>query len=61
LPDSVTDVTGLIEMLARRGEDWAKFFNKEAIQVTVNKQFAEMFTKLEHGDEVAFIPTSKDI
>lgn len=61
LPDSVTDVSSLIEMLARRGEDWAKFFNKSAIQITVNKQFAEMFTKLDHGDEVAFIPISKDI
>jgi len=61
LPDSVTDIQGLIETLARRGEDWAKFFNKDSIQITVNKQFAEMFTKLEHGDEVAFVPISKEI
>ncbi|MFW2372808.1 MAG: gamma-butyrobetaine hydroxylase-like domain-containing protein [Gammaproteobacteria bacterium] len=61
LPNSVKDVNDLIEMLARRGKDWAKFFNKDALQITVNKQFAEMFTKLENGDEVAFVPISKDI
>lgn len=61
LPDRVNDVNDLIQLLARRGNDWAKFFNPEAIQITVNKQFAELFTKLENGDEVAFVPVSKDI
>lgn len=61
LPDRVQDVNDLIQLLARRGNDWAKFFNPEAIQITVNKQFAELFTKLENGDEVAFVPVSKDI
>jgi DUF971 family protein/molybdopterin converting factor small subunit len=62
LPDSVTDVQSLMNFLARRGDTWKKFFAEpNALQVTVNKQFAETFTRLEHGDEVAFVPTSKDI
>lgn len=61
LADTVKDVNDLIQLLARRGNDWAKFFNPEAIQITVNKQFAELFTILENGDEVAFVPISKDI
>jgi DUF971 family protein/molybdopterin converting factor small subunit len=62
LPPSVTDVQSLMNFLARRGADWKKFFAEaNALQVTVNKQFAETFTKLEHGDEVAFVPTSKDL
>jgi DUF971 family protein/molybdopterin converting factor small subunit len=62
LPKDVDDVAALMKLLARRGKGWKKFFEEPgALQVTVNKQFAETFTKLEHGDEVAFVPTSKDI
>ena len=52
----------LMNFLARRGDTWKKFFAVSgALQFTVNKQFAETFTRLEHGDEVAFVPTSKDL
>lgn len=61
LPQSVTDINSLVEHLGQRGEDWTKFFNSTAIQITVNKQFAEGFTRLDDGDEVAFVPRSKDI
>lgn len=61
LPDSITDVNSLMQMLARRGKDWEKFFNTDSLQITVNKQFAETFTIIENGDEIAFVPTSKDI
>ena len=62
VPPAVTDVQSLMNFLSYRGKEWKKFFAEEnALQVTVNKQFAETFTKLEHGDEVAFVPTSKDI
>ena len=44
-----------------RGEHWDRVFADNAVQITVNKQFAELFTKLEDGDEVAFVPVSKDI
>ena len=62
LPDSVTHVQSLMDLLVRRGDTWKKFFAVAgALQFTVNQQFAETFTRLEHGDEVAFVPTSKDL
>jgi DUF971 family protein/molybdopterin converting factor small subunit len=62
LPASVEDIAGLMQLLSRRGARWKKFFAEpDAVRVTVNKQFAESFTRLEAGDEVAFVPTSKDI
>ena len=61
LPESIKDVQGLLKLLRFKGEDWNRLFADDAVQVTVNKQFAELFTVLEHGDEVAFVPVSKDI
>ncbi len=61
LPESIKDVQGLLKLLRFKGADWEKMFADDAVQVTVNKQFAELFTKLENGDEVAFVPVSKDI
>lgn len=62
VPPSVTDIQSLMNFLARRGDTWKKFFAEQnALRFTVNKQFAETFTKLENGDEVAFVPTSKDL
>ncbi len=61
LPESIREVEKLLKLLRMRGEDWARMFADDAVQITVNKQFAELFTKLEDGDEVAFVPVSKDI
>jgi len=61
LPPSIRDVESLLKLLRMRGKDWEQMFADEAVQITVNKQFAELFTKLEDGDEVAFVPVSKDI
>jgi len=61
LPGSIRDVEKLLKLLRMRGEDWNRMFADNAVQITVNKQFAELFTKLEDGDEVAFVPISKDI
>ncbi len=61
LPASIRDVEKLLKLLRMRGKDWERMFSDNAIQITVNKQFAELFTKLEDGDEVAFVPVSKDI
>jgi len=36
-----------------------KFTEEDAIQFTVNKEFAELFTVLEHGDEIALVPKAK--
>jgi DUF971 family protein/molybdopterin converting factor small subunit len=61
LPGSIRDVEKLLKLLRMRGEGWDRMFADNAVQITVNKQFAELFTKLEDGDEVAFVPVSKDI
>jgi len=61
LPKSIRDVEKLLKLLRMRGEGWQRVFADNAVQITVNKQFAELFTKLENGDEVAFVPLSKDI
>jgi molybdopterin converting factor small subunit len=31
-------------------------FADDKVQVTVNRQFAEPYTLIEHGDEVAIVP-----
>lgn len=61
LPESIKDVQGLLKLLRFRGEDWERMFDDKNVQVTVNKQFAELYTRLDNGDEVAFVPVSKDI
>ncbi len=58
LPSSVTDVQGLVEWLRRQKREKAYLLRDGSFQVTVNKQFSEPFTRIEAGDEVAFIPTS---
>lgn len=42
-----------------RGLRWERSFADDAIQFTVNKEFSELFTILEHGDEIALIPKSQ--
>lgn len=61
LPQSINDVQKLLKLLRFKGKDWEPLFADDAVQVTVNKQFAELFTVLEDGDEVAFVPISKNI
>lgn len=59
LPDSVTNVETLLVWMRKRGERWKEAFEDNRLQVTVNKQFSEPYTLIEHGDEVAFVPRSK--
>ncbi len=61
LPPSINSVEKLLKLLRMRGKDWEKIFTNNTVQITVNKQFAELYTKLEEGDEIAFVPLSKDI
>lgn len=61
LPESIRNVESLLKLLRHRGGEWQEMFADDAVQITVNKQFAELFTKLENNDEVAFVPRSKDI
>ncbi len=59
LPADIKTVEQLLALLRKRGNRWQRAFTDDAIQFTVNKEFAELFTLLEHGDEVAMIPKAK--
>lgn len=59
IPDSVTNVESLLNWMRKRGERWKEPFEDNRLQVTVNKQFSEPYTLIEHGDEVAFVPRPK--
>ena len=59
IPESVTNVETLLDWIRKRGERWKEPFEDSRLQVTVNKQFAEPYTLVEHGDEVAFVPRPK--
>ncbi|MCU7835244.1 MAG: DUF971 domain-containing protein [gamma proteobacterium symbiont of Taylorina sp.] len=59
LPDEVSTIAELLSVLRDRGLRWEHNFSEEAIQFTVNKEFAELFTRLEHGDEIALIPKAQ--
>lgn len=56
IPDSVTNVETLLAWLRKRGPSWNEPFANNAVQVTVNRQFAEPYTLIEQGDEVAIVP-----
>jgi len=56
IPDSVTNVETLLVWMRKRGERWQEAFEDNRLQVTVNKQFSEPYTLIEHGDEIAFVP-----
>jgi DUF971 family protein/molybdopterin converting factor small subunit len=58
LPERVKDVAGLLEFLRKRRVGVAPLFEEDKVRVTINRQFAEPFTKLENGDEVGLVPTS---
>ena len=59
VPESVTNVETLLSWMRKRGERWKEPFADNRLQVTVNKQFSEPYTLIEHGDEVAFVPRPK--
>ena len=59
IPASVTSVETLLAWLRRRGPEWSEACADDKVQVTVNKHFAEPFTRVEHGDEVAIVPRGK--
>ncbi len=61
LPPKVADVATLIEWQRRRDPSRAYLFTADTFRVTVNKQFSEPFTTLEHGDEAAFVPNSPHV
>jgi DUF971 family protein/molybdopterin converting factor small subunit len=56
IPDSVTNIETLLAWLCSRRQEWREAFTAEKVQVTVNRHFAEPFTLIEHGDEIAIVP-----
>jgi len=58
LPETIKDVSGLLGYLRVRYPDRKSYLGDAEVRVTVNKQFAEPFTRIEDGDEVALIPAS---
>jgi DUF971 family protein/molybdopterin converting factor small subunit len=56
IPESVTNVETLLTWLRKRRADWKTAFADDKVRVTVNKHFAEPYTLVEHGDEVAIVP-----
>jgi DUF971 family protein/molybdopterin converting factor small subunit len=59
IPISVTNVQTLLAWLRKRGPAWEEAFKDDRVQVTVNKQFAELFTLIEEQDEVAIVPIAR--
>jgi DUF971 family protein/molybdopterin converting factor small subunit len=58
LPEQVQDVAGLLQFLSQRKPAAAPLFAADQVRVTVNRQFAEPFTRLENEDEIGLVPTS---
>ena len=56
IPESVTNVETLLAWLRQRRDTWKEPFADDKVQVTVNKHFAELYTLVEYGDEVAIVP-----
>lgn len=52
------DVESFLKILARRKLDRGYLLDPDTVRVTVNRQFAEPFTRLEDGDEVGIVPNS---
>ena len=57
-PDTVETVEQLVAWLRRVKGERGYLLADESIRVTVNKRFAEPFTRLDPGDEVAIVPNS---
>ncbi len=57
-PASVKDVEGLLQWLQRVKGERGYLLAPEHVRITVNKQFAEPYTRLDNGDEVAIVPNS---
>jgi DUF971 family protein/molybdopterin converting factor small subunit len=58
LPETVTHVESLLAWLGGRQPGWQADFAPDKVQVTVNRHFAELYTLVEDGDEVAIVPRS---
>ncbi len=57
-PPSVVDVQSLLTWLAKIKRERGYLLAEDNVRTTVNKQFSELFTRLDSGDEVGIIPNS---
>ncbi len=58
IPESVGDVESLLNWLRKRYRERGYLLIDDRVRVTVNKQFAEPFTRIEDGDEIGIVPNS---
>lgn len=58
LPESVNNVQSLLDWLRKRLHDKAYLLQDDSLRITVNKQFAEAFTRIDNLDEIALVPSS---
>ncbi|MBU0500666.1 MAG: DUF971 domain-containing protein [Gammaproteobacteria bacterium] len=58
VPPKVADIKGLLEWLRRKWSERGYLLADDRVRVTVNRQFAEPFTRLEDGDEIGIAPNS---
>ncbi|MEJ2591045.1 MAG: gamma-butyrobetaine hydroxylase-like domain-containing protein [Candidatus Thiodiazotropha sp.] len=56
LPKSIATISDLLKLLSMRRPPLAPVFDESLLRPTINKQFAEFFTRLEDGDEIALVP-----
>lgn len=56
LPAGVTDVGGVLKLLAERGGEWATLAAVKNMKSAVNQEMARPDTLVKDGDELAFFP-----
>ncbi|MEN8212718.1 MAG: MoaD/ThiS family protein [Pseudomonadota bacterium] len=58
LPKNVDNVESLLMHLQRRERERGYLLAAEHVRVTVNRAFAESFTRLDDGDEIGITPVT---
>ncbi len=54
---ALPNVAAIIELLKRRGDDWAEAFaDGRVVMIAVNQEMAGLDTAVNDNDEVAFFP-----
>lgn len=53
VPGDTLTLSGLLEWLRLRGEDWARAMNEDKVRCAVNQDFAALTRELKENDEVA--------
>jgi molybdopterin synthase sulfur carrier subunit len=56
LPDNISTVAELTEMLATRGHVWQLLMDASQVLIAVNQSVADRSTRLLGSEEVAFFP-----